>query len=30
MTAPSVEAAIEDLMDRAWNVVYDLLEEQGD
>ncbi|MBT2597928.1 hypothetical protein [Arthrobacter sp. ISL-72] len=29
MTAPTVEAAINDLMDRAWNVVYDLLAERG-
>ncbi|MDQ0864980.1 hypothetical protein [Arthrobacter globiformis] len=29
MTAPTVEAAINDLMDRAWNVVYDLLSERG-
>jgi nicotinamide riboside kinase len=29
MTAPTVEAAINDLMDRAWNVVYGLLEERG-
>jgi hypothetical protein len=29
MTAPTVEAAINDLMDRAWNVVYDLLVERG-
>lgn len=26
MTAPTVEAAIHELMDLAWNVVYDLLE----
>lgn len=25
MTAPTVEAAIHDLMDLAWNLVYDLL-----
>ncbi|WP_306910229.1 hypothetical protein [Arthrobacter sp. B3I9] len=29
MTAPTVEAATNDLMDRAWNVVYDLLAERG-
>jgi hypothetical protein len=29
MTDPTVEAAINDLMDRAWNVVYHLLEERG-
>ena len=29
MTAPTVEAAIDDLMDRAWNVVYKLLSERG-
>ncbi|MFJ5696652.1 hypothetical protein [Arthrobacter sp. NPDC093139] len=29
MTAPTVEAAIHDLMDLAWNVVYDLLVERG-
>ena len=29
MTAPTVEAAINELMDRAWNVVYDLLSERG-
>jgi len=29
MTAPAVEAAIHELMDLAWNVVYDLLEERG-
>jgi hypothetical protein len=29
MTAPTVEAAINDLMDRAWNVVYHLLAERG-
>ncbi|SDM03144.1 hypothetical protein [Arthrobacter sp. ok362] len=29
MTAPTVEAAINDLMDRGWNVVYDLLSERG-
>jgi len=29
MTAPTVEAAINDLMDRAWNVVYHLLLERG-
>ncbi|PTT60043.1 hypothetical protein [Arthrobacter sp. HMWF013] len=29
MTAPTVEAAIHELMDLAWNVVYDLLEERG-
>ncbi|WP_309109026.1 hypothetical protein [Arthrobacter sp.] len=29
MTAPTVEAAIHDLMDLAWNVVYGLLEERG-
>lgn len=29
MTAPTVEAAIHDLMDLAWNVVYDLLAERG-
>lgn len=28
MTAPTIEAAINDLMDRAWNVVYDLLTER--
>ena len=29
MTAATVEAAIHELMDLAWNVVYDLLEERG-
>jgi len=29
MTAPTVEAAIHELMDFAWNVVYDLLTERG-
>ena len=29
MTAPTVEAAIHELMDLAWNVVYDLLSERG-
>ncbi|WP_251024605.1 hypothetical protein [Arthrobacter sp. ISL-65] len=29
MTAPTVEAAIHELMDLAWNVVYDLLAERG-
>jgi nicotinamide riboside kinase len=29
MTAPTVEAAIHDLMDLAWNVVYGLLVERG-
>ncbi|MDQ0619202.1 hypothetical protein [Arthrobacter globiformis] len=29
MTAPTVEAAIHELMDLAWNVVYGLLEERG-
>ena len=29
MTAPTVEAAIHELMDLAWNVVYDLLNERG-
>jgi hypothetical protein len=29
MTAPTVEAAIHELMDLAWNVVYDLLLERG-
>ena len=29
MTAPTVEAAIHELMDLAWNVVYDLLHERG-
>jgi len=29
MTAPTVEAAIHDLMDLAWKVVYNLLEERG-
>jgi hypothetical protein len=29
MTAPTVEAAINDLMDRAWNVVYDLFSERA-
>ena len=29
MTAPTVEAAIHELMDFAWNVVYDLLAERG-
>jgi len=29
MTAPTVEAAIHELMDLAWNVVYDLLEDRG-
>ncbi|TPV50075.1 hypothetical protein FJ661_12280 [Pseudarthrobacter phenanthrenivorans] len=28
MTAPTVEAAIHELMDLAWNVVYDLLNER--
>jgi hypothetical protein len=28
MTAPTVEAAIQDLTDLAWNVVYDLLAER--
>jgi hypothetical protein len=28
MTAPTVDAAIHELMDLAWNVVYDLLEER--
>ena len=28
MTAPTVEAAIHELMDLAWNVVYDLLEQR--
>lgn len=28
MTAPTVEAAIHELMDFAWNVVYDLLAER--
>jgi hypothetical protein len=29
MTAPTVEAAIHELMDLAWNVVYDLLEQRA-
>jgi nicotinamide riboside kinase len=29
MTAPTVEAAIHELMDLAWNLVYNLLEERG-
>lgn len=29
MTAPTVEAAIHELMDLAWHVVYDLLEQRG-
>ena len=29
MTAPTVEAAIHELLDLAWNVVYDLLEQRG-
>jgi hypothetical protein len=29
MTAPTVEAAIHELMDLAWNVVYDPLEQRG-
>ncbi|MBT2568155.1 hypothetical protein J7I84_16940 [Arthrobacter sp. ISL-85] len=29
MTAPTVEAAIHELMDLAWNLVFDLLEERG-
>jgi hypothetical protein len=29
MTAPTVEAAIHELMDLAWNVVYNLLSERG-
>jgi hypothetical protein len=29
MAAPTVEAAIHELMDLAWNVVYDLLDERG-
>lgn len=29
MTAPTVEAAIHELIDLAWNVVHDLLEERG-
>jgi hypothetical protein len=29
MTAPTVEAAIHELMDLAWNLVYDLLEARG-
>lgn len=29
MTAPTVEAAIHELIDLAWNVVYDLLEQRG-
>jgi hypothetical protein len=29
MTAPTVEAAIHELMDLAWNVAYDLLAERG-
>jgi hypothetical protein len=29
MTAPTVEAAIHELMDLAWNVVYDRLEQRG-
>ncbi|MDQ0144742.1 hypothetical protein [Pseudarthrobacter niigatensis] len=29
MTAPTVEAAIHELMDLAWNLVHDLLQERG-
>jgi hypothetical protein len=29
MTAPTVEAAIHELMDLAWNLVYDLLDQRG-
>jgi hypothetical protein len=29
MTAPTVEAAIHELMDLAWNLVYGLLEQRG-
>jgi hypothetical protein len=29
MMTPTVEAAIRELMDLAWNVVYDLLDERG-
>ncbi|MFE4837950.1 hypothetical protein ACFRAU_25115 [Arthrobacter sp. NPDC056691] len=29
MTAPTVDAAIHELMDLAWNLVYDLLQERG-
>lgn len=29
MTAPTVEAVIQELMDLAWNVVYILLDERG-
>ena len=29
MTAPTVDAAIHELMDLAWNLVYDLLAERG-
>jgi hypothetical protein len=29
MTAPTVEAAIHELMDFAWNIVFDLLTERG-
>jgi hypothetical protein len=29
MTAPTVEAAIHELMDLAWNLVHDLLEQRG-
>jgi UDP-N-acetylmuramyl pentapeptide synthase len=29
MTAPTVEAAIHELMGLAWNLVYDLLQERG-
>ena len=29
MTAPTVEAAIHELMDLAWNLVYDLLQHRG-
>jgi hypothetical protein len=29
MTAPTVEVAIHELMDLAWNLVYNLLEERG-
>jgi hypothetical protein len=29
MTAPTVEAAIHELMDLAWNLVYDLLGQRG-
>ncbi|MBE4720508.1 hypothetical protein [Pseudarthrobacter sp. AB1] len=29
MTAPTVEAAIHELMDLAWNLVYDLLDGRG-